>query len=670
VSGLVAVGLTNAASATLLALVAAGVARFVRRPALVHGLWLLVLLELLTPPVLVVSVLPTLDRTEPAAKMPAVASEVAAVALTLSEPPVVPAPVGQALTWGQLASGVWIVCAAALLLLAIVRGVRFERLLGRGGIAPSPLRARAETLARSLGLRRAPLVRLVPARVSPLLWFRPGRMEIVFPAALVERLEPAQLDALLAHELAHVRRGDHWVRFLELAASALFFWHPVVWWARARMRSAEERSCDVWVATVLPGRARDYAAGVVKALEFLSPLRGPVLPALASGVARFRSLEERLAMILSHRTPPLATRKQRIALAAAGIGLLVLFPGAAHRSADDPQEEAAREADTARADEATTNEMRSIQAELERIESRRLELAQRLRELQVRGDQAQLREEISRLESEGRLDEARRVEAKAELLERQAQLDLERVALERGRREDVARLELEQVEARRQLERALAAGASEQAAEAKQRLAELDAEHEERSFAVEQRALALESLMRKAEVEAAARQAEQLSSEGRFDEAEQLERDAALMKLELELAEQGQHANRDAWAFEHEARAMELRAQELAGQGEGLEADALRQKAAEMRRAIDDMDLTARERDIQRKIAQLEAEIERLVELGVEGGVTGGVRGGVTGGVRGGVGESRVDALRQAVQELERALEDARRRAGERGTIY
>ena len=473
-SGLVAVGLTNAASATLLALVAAAASRIVRRPALVHGLWLLVLLDLLTPPVLVVGVLPALDLAQPARQIVAAADDAVSLeapALDLPEREAAPR-VPAVPSFRQLAGAAWVVGAAALLLLALVRGLRFERLLGRGAIAPAPILARAEALARALGLRRSPVVRLVPARVPPLLWFRPGRMEIVFPAALVERLAPAELDALLAHELAHVRRGDHWVRWLELAVSVLFFWHPVVWWARARMRSAEERSCDAWVTTVLPAHARDYAGGVVKALEFLSPLHGPVLPALASGVAQFRSMEERLAMILSHRTPPPATRTQRLALAAAGIGLLLLFPAAAHRSSADPDPER----EEASAAEAPTEEVRSIQAELEQLAQRQTELSARLRELQFRGEQDRMREEISRLTSEGRVDEARRIEARAALLERQAQLDRERVGLEHDRIEEFARLEREQVEARRELERALAEGHHEGAADAKRRLAAVEDE--------------------------------------------------------------------------------------------------------------------------------------------------------------------------------------------------
>jgi beta-lactamase regulating signal transducer with metallopeptidase domain len=64
---------------------------------------------------------------------------------------------------------------------------------------------------------------------------------LLLPRDLLDELTPDERDALLAHELAHVRRRDHWVRLLELAATALFWWYPVAWWARAALRRAEER---------------------------------------------------------------------------------------------------------------------------------------------------------------------------------------------------------------------------------------------------------------------------------------------------------------------------------------------------------------------------------------------------------------------------------------------
>src|SRR5205085_2360482 len=82
-----------------------------------------------------------------------------------------------------------------------------------------------------------------------------GRPRVLLPAALWARLSEAQRDALLLHELAHLRRGDHWVRRLELAVLGLYWWLPTVWWARREIQRAEEECCDAWVVWASPRSA-------------------------------------------------------------------------------------------------------------------------------------------------------------------------------------------------------------------------------------------------------------------------------------------------------------------------------------------------------------------------------------------------------------------------------
>src|SRR4029453_11021992 len=102
---------------------------------------------------------------------------------------------------------------------------------------------------------------------------------------------------------AHVHRRDHWVRLLELLATALFWWYPVAWWARAALRRAEERCCDEWVLRVLPGSAEASAKGLLKSLTFVSAASAPI-PVLASGASPLYELETRLKEILMSRPAP------------------------------------------------------------------------------------------------------------------------------------------------------------------------------------------------------------------------------------------------------------------------------------------------------------------------------------------------------------------------------
>ena len=85
-------------------------------------------------------------------------------------------------------------------------------------------------LAARLGLRRRPDLRLADGSVPPLLWSIGGRPLILLPCGLLEVLDAA--GRLVAHELAHFRRRDHWVRWLEAVVLAVYWWHPVAWWAR------------------------------------------------------------------------------------------------------------------------------------------------------------------------------------------------------------------------------------------------------------------------------------------------------------------------------------------------------------------------------------------------------------------------------------------------------
>src|SRR5262249_60001036 len=104
---------------------------------------------------------------------------------------------------------------------------------------------------------------------------------LLLPAILWTRLTREQQDTLLAHELAHLRRGDAWVRRLEIVVLGLYWWHPVVWWARREIQEAEEQCCDALVLETIPTGAEMYASALLETVAFLSWLR-PALPLGAS----------------------------------------------------------------------------------------------------------------------------------------------------------------------------------------------------------------------------------------------------------------------------------------------------------------------------------------------------------------------------------------------------
>jgi hypothetical protein len=274
---------------------------------------------------------------------------------------------------------VWLVGALAWFLLAGVRVARFRKLLAVAQPASAEVCDRARRLALRLGLRTCPAVVLLPGRLAPLLWASGGTTLLCLSAGLLEELSPEAIDLLLVHELAHYRRGDHWVRCLEFFTLGLYWWNPIAWYARTRLREAEEQCCDAWVTAILPGSGRQYATALVDTLDYLANTPRPV-PTLASGLGEVTDLKRRLKMILRGTTPrSLGWAGGLVVLGLAA--LLPLWPRQA--DAEDP-----REPERAPPGNRETNEeVRRLQQELEQkvreIEEvrRRVEEAARVREI-------------------------------------------------------------------------------------------------------------------------------------------------------------------------------------------------------------------------------------------------------------------------------------------------
>ena len=323
----------NAAAAGFLCLVAWLASHVVRRPSIVHALWALALLKLVTPPLLPVPLLPLAPLASGAPAAPAAGPTAMGLGVGTASVPVgsvAGALVGTSATTERppLERAVELTLAVGALVvgaLAFTRARRFRRLLRRGQPVPAEVASRVETLAARLGLRRAPQTLLVDARIPPLLW--PGRSGplLVLPERLLPELSDEELDALLVHELAHVRRRDHWLRIVEILATALFWWYPVAWWLRRSLRKVEERCCDEWVLRLLPGAATTHARGLLKTVAFTSA-GTPPLPATASAAVRAADLEDRLTALLT--LPPHAPfgRGTRVTLAVLAAVALLAFP--------------------------------------------------------------------------------------------------------------------------------------------------------------------------------------------------------------------------------------------------------------------------------------------------------------------------------------------------------
>lgn len=130
------------------------------------------------------------------------------------------------------------------------------------GEAASAWQATGERLARRLGIQA--ILRVVESKLvqAPTVigWMRPI---ILLPAAVLANLTPGQIEALLAHELAHIRRRDYAVNLLQSLTESLLFFHPAVWWVSSRIRQEREHCCDD-VVVELCGEPASYAEALAE----------------------------------------------------------------------------------------------------------------------------------------------------------------------------------------------------------------------------------------------------------------------------------------------------------------------------------------------------------------------------------------------------------------------
>jgi uncharacterized protein involved in exopolysaccharide biosynthesis len=198
----------------------------------------------------------------------------------------------------------------------------------------APWRDRLVELERRLGLSRA--VRLlksawveVPTVVG---WLRPV---ILLPVASLSGLSSLQLELVLAHELAHVRRYDHWINLFQILVETLLFYHPAVWWVSGCIRADREQCCDD-LAVAACGNRVAYA----RALASLEELRSLPVP-LALG-ANTGPLLQRIRHVLglAPSTAP-AYWQRSVGSAALGVGLIAMAVGFALLAFSSRQHEAA-----------------------------------------------------------------------------------------------------------------------------------------------------------------------------------------------------------------------------------------------------------------------------------------------------------------------------------------
>jgi beta-lactamase regulating signal transducer with metallopeptidase domain len=330
--------------------------RFRNRPAVQHMLWVVVLLKFLTPPLVTwpwtvealreaIGALPepapgdggvTILRTSALLDSGGNSDDPAWTHSPVRVEPINNRPIDRATSpestdpqgappgavwFGAVlrgVAGVWLLGAVLCAVRQLRRIARHATLVRHGTAAPERLRSEISLAASRLEMR-PPRAVLVGGIRSPFMWCL-GRLRLVWPAAMASDREVVRSRGVIAHELAHVRRGDHWVAWLELVAGVVWWWNPLFWFVRRRLRETAEMACDALAIGTNPESRRQYAEMLLElSAGFQSGAPAPVLAVRAGTPSSF---ERRLIMILSDRVS--GKRSARGILAAVCLALVAL----------------------------------------------------------------------------------------------------------------------------------------------------------------------------------------------------------------------------------------------------------------------------------------------------------------------------------------------------------
>jgi bla regulator protein BlaR1 len=308
-----------------------------------YSLWMLLLVKLVLPvnfslPTSVVKVSPTVHFppvTSPersAIRPPTTGPLVAGPSAELGEQRTIPPPAPSIRAGeGKSRSGftvyasllmAWAGVSATLFCVAFWKSVKLRRLISMCAPASAELNDVLGSCCEQMRVRSAVTLRTTEANITPALCgiFRPC---IVLPTSLPAALEPQELRAVLLHELAHLRRWDVQVNLVQTVLQIVYFFHPLLWVANARIRKLREQAVDELVLVTLGKEAEVYPLTLLDVAKFTVNAR--VLTFGTVGIIESRSaLGARIRRILSHPFPSHARLGAGGAAAVLLLGVCVL----------------------------------------------------------------------------------------------------------------------------------------------------------------------------------------------------------------------------------------------------------------------------------------------------------------------------------------------------------
>ena len=241
------------------------------------------------------------------------------------------APAQAAITWQAVVLLVWAGIAAAMVLLLGQRAMFVGGLIRQARQAGDELRDLLASCQVRLGMKRAVDLRISDSATSPAVCglLRPV---ILIPASLPGQLDSRHLQAVMLHELIHVRRRDLWVNLAQACLQIAYFYNPLLWLANAAIRRIREQAVDEAVLVAMGNQADEYAPTLVTVARLA--LARPALSLRLVGVVESKkALSQRVRRILS-RPFPKSARLGTLGLIAVITTAALLLPMAAAKPND------------------------------------------------------------------------------------------------------------------------------------------------------------------------------------------------------------------------------------------------------------------------------------------------------------------------------------------------
>jgi beta-lactamase regulating signal transducer with metallopeptidase domain len=315
-----------------------------------YWLWLSASLKFIAPFAVLMTLGRYVDMRAPSVRRFAAALPAASYtfeAISPAEPPSGPPAPTPINPIPGLIAGIWLTGLATIALIRYRNWLRIRTTLRSSrGVTPDHVGQAFQPAAGFLpgvpgcddrsGVWRDPGFSTLPPDFRPAsveVRFSPGLLEpgvigirrpvLLLPEGIADRLKPSELQAVLAHELCHIRRRDNLFAAIHMLVEAVFWFHPLVWWIGARLIEERERACDEEVLS-LGNQPEIYADAILNVCKLYteSPL------ACVSGVSgsgiRHSGIRQRIEAIMSDKKAHSLNRAKKLLLAAAAAVALAL----------------------------------------------------------------------------------------------------------------------------------------------------------------------------------------------------------------------------------------------------------------------------------------------------------------------------------------------------------